>query len=197
MTTTPTLPLVLASSSPYRQQLLRTLGLAFSCASPDIDESSVAGESAYDLVARLAERKARALASQHPASLIIGSDQVALLEDKILGKPGNKANAEAQLKQCSGRRVTFFTGLSVHDSHTGESETLVDTFTVHFRHLSQAEVHRYIEKESPLDCAGSFKSEGLGITLFERLEGSDPNTLVGLPLVELCKLLRQRGFELP
>jgi MAF protein len=179
----------------YRRALLEKLGLPFVCASPAIDEAPAAGETAHALVARLAMEKAQALATQHPDSLIIGSDQVARLDDAILGKPGNHANAWAQLRACSGRRVEFLTGLCLLDSRSGQLRTVVEPFAVVFRQLSDIQINHYLEQEQPFDCAGSFKVEGLGIALFERLEGDDPNALIGLPLIRLVTLLQQAGVD--
>ena len=182
-------PIVLASSSVYRRALLQKLELPFSWASPDIDESARPGESAGALVERLARAKAQALAGSYPQHLIIGSDQVACLDGQILGKPGNRDKAQRQLRAASGRRVEFLTGLCVLDSTSGVCHSLVETFAVVFRPLDDAVIARYLERERPYDCAGSFKSEGLGIALFERLEGDDPNALIGLPLIRLVDLL--------
>lgn len=184
------LSLVLASTSPYRKQLLEKLGLPFVQAAPDIDESSHDQESASTLVERLAREKAFALAENHPNSLIIGSDQVATFDGRIIGKPHTKDNAQKQLNAFSGQKITFYTGLAIHNTVTGETKSLVEPFEVHFRKLSDRQIERYIEIEQPLDCAGSFKSEGLGITLFEKLNGRDPNALIGLPLIALCDLLQ-------
>lgn len=185
------LSLVLASTSSYRKQLLEKLGLPFTQDAPNIDETAHAEESASTLVERLAREKAFALAENHPNSLIIGSDQVATFDGGIIGKPHTKDNAKQQLKSFSGQKITFYTGLALHNTATGETKSLVEPFQVHFRTLTDAQINRYIDEELPLDCAGSFKSEGLGITLFERLEGRDPNTLVGLPLIALCDLLKE------
>jgi MAF protein len=194
-------PLLLASSSIYRQQLLEKLQLPFDCASPDIDESLLVGESAQDYVQRLAIEKATALKDEFPKHIIIGSDQCAILEinsdvdgqQQILGKPHTIENAVKQLTDCSGKKVTFLTGLCCYNSVTQQTLTLVEPFSVHFRELSEAQIRRYIEQEMPLDCAGSFKSEGLGIRLFSALEGRDPNSLIGLPLIALVDLLEQMG----
>jgi septum formation protein len=195
MTPTPNLPcLILASTSPYRRALLERLGLPFSIAAPDVDERPHPGESPTDLVRRLAEAKARAVALNHPDALIIGSDQVACLDDAILGKPGDHATAIAQLERASGRCVLFQTGLCVLDARNGAAQTLVEPFQVHFRVLSRARIAGYLERERPYDCAGSFKSEGLGIALFERLEGDDPTALIGLPLIRLVELLESVGL---
>lgn len=193
--TTP--PLILASSSRYRADLLRRLGLSFSQASPHIDESAQPNESPERLAERLAIGKARAVARDHPGSLVIGSDQVASLDGITLGKPGTAARAQEQLALCSGKIVHFYTGLCLAGPSPGDEISLTDTFTVHFRTLSSTQIQRYVERELPLDCAGSFKVEGLGISLFEKLEGKDPNTLIGLPLIDLVSLLNQRGIAIP
>lgn len=184
-------PLLLASSSPYRRGLLQRLGLPFSYASPDIDETPLPGERAEALAVRLAASKAKALASQHPDTLIIGSDQVAVLPDgTLLNKPGTHEQATAQLALSSGKSVRFLTGLALLDTHTGALTTCCEPFDVFFRELSPQEIANYLLKEQPYDCAGSFKMEGLGIALFSRLEGRDPNSLVGLPLIALVDMLR-------
>lgn len=187
--------LVLASSSRYRRALLERLRMPFECASPDIDETPLAGEAVSALVARLALAKARALAGKFPSALIIGSDQACALDGHILGKPGNAENARKQLQACSGRRVTFHTGLVLYDARTNDWQHAVDTYTVQFRDLGAAEIARYVELEQPFDCAGSFKVEGLGITLFSALEGKDFNSLIGLPLLSLCAMLRAAGLN--
>lgn len=162
---------------------------------PDVDETPLPGESAENLVVRLSKLKAQDIARQHSQSLVIGSDQVCVLNGRITGKPLTRENAVAQLTQASGSAVTFYTGLCLYIPQTNVYRTLCETFIVHFRLLSQSEIVAYIEKEQPLYCAGSFKSEGLGITLFDRLEGRDPNTLVGLPLIALNELLREAGVN--
>ena len=189
--------LVLASTSPYRRELLGRLGLPFTSARPDADESALPGESPEALVARLAESKARSVARHHPEALVIGSDQVAVLDGEIIGKPGTPERAREQLARTSGRSVRFLTGLCLLDTASGESQVLVEPFTVHFRELDAASIARYVAAEQPYDCAGSFKSEGLGITLFARLEGDDPNSLIGLPLIRLVDLLAESGIVLP
>ncbi|MBT8117126.1 MAG: septum formation inhibitor Maf [Gammaproteobacteria bacterium] len=189
-------PLVLASSSPYRKQLLERLGLAFSTVSPDIDETALPGETPDALVERLAEQKARTVGELHQG-LIIGSDQVATIDDDILGKPGNHEQAVAQLTRLSGNRVTFHTGLCLLDTAHHEAQLDVVPFTVQFRELSAAQIERYLHAEQPYNCAGSFKSEGLGITLFEKMLGEDPTALVGLPLVKLTEMLSSAGIDLP
>lgn len=187
--------LVLASSSRYRRALLEQLRLPFTCASPDVDETPLPGEAVSDLVARLALAKARALAPQYPDALIIGSDQACALDGRILGKPGDAERARAQLQACSGRRVTFHTGLALYDVRNGTAQQDVDAFTVQFRTLRADEIARYVELEQPFDCAGSFKVEGLGIALFSALDGKDYNSLIGLPLISLCTMLRAAGVD--
>ncbi|MDQ8590081.1 Maf family protein [Klebsiella aerogenes] len=187
--------LLLASTSPWRRMLLEKLTLPFECAAPEFDETPQPGESARQLVVRLAQAKAQALASRFPQHLIIGSDQVCVLDGEITGKPHTEENAHRQLRKASGTIVTFYTGLALYNSANGHLQTECEPFDVHFRHLSDQEIEAYIRKENPLQCAGSFKSEGLGITLFERLEGRDPNSLVGLPLIALCQMLRREGFN--
>ncbi|HDG1709941.1 TPA: septum formation inhibitor Maf [Kluyvera ascorbata] len=187
--------LILASTSPYRKQLLEKLGLPFESAAPEVDELPLPGETPRSLVLRLAQAKAQALAARFPEHLIIGSDQVCLLDGEITGKPHTEENARLQLKKASGNVVTFYTGLALYNSANGQLQTECEPFDVHFRHLSEQEINAYIRKENPLNCAGSFKSEGLGIALFDRLEGRDPNTLIGLPLIALCKMLRRENFN--
>lgn len=188
-------PLVLASSSPFRKELLQRLQHPFATATPDIDESALENETAPELVQRLAQRKAEALATRFPHHLIIGSDQVAVANASILGKPHTEENAYSQLKQFSGKKVTFHTGLSVYDSAAEKHHTCLANYAVYFRTLSDEDIWAYIRAEQPLQCAGSFKSEGLGICLFERMEGEDPTSLIGLPLIQLCTLLRACGFN--
>lgn len=190
-------PLVLASSSVYRRELLQRLQLPFTSCSPNIDERPLADETPQMLVQRLAVAKARALRAQFLQHLIIGSDQVAVLDGQILGKPGTAAAAIAQLTAASGRSVTFYTGLCLLDSASGTIEVDCVPFTVHFRTLSPEQISRYIEREQPLDCAGSFKSEGLGISLFRATEGEDATSLIGLPLIRLCDMLSKAGIIIP
>lgn len=184
-------PFILASTSPYRRALLDKLGLPFECAAPQTDETPHPGETPRHLVLRLAQEKAQSLADKYPHHLIIGSDQVCVLNGEINGKPHTEENARQQLLKASGNIVTFYTGLALYNSATGHLQTECEPFDVHFRHLNEQEIEDYVRKERPLNCAGSFKSEGLGIALFERLEGRDPNTLVGLPLIALCQMLRR------
>ncbi|MEZ5477304.1 MAG: nucleoside triphosphate pyrophosphatase [Thiolinea sp.] len=197
---TPAVPsrkLVLASTSVYRRALLEKLQIAFSTAAPDLDETRLAQETAAAMVERLALEKARAVAANHADALIIGSDQCAVLDEQVLGKPGNHAHATAQLQACSGRVVRFLTGLCLYDAANHEYQLETATFDVHFRTLDAADIEAYLQREQPYDCAGSFKSEGLGISLFERLQGDDPNALVGLPLIRLVALLRRQGVQIP
>ncbi len=189
--------LVLASTSPFRRQLLEKLGLPFATAAPEIDESRLPGEPPVDLVQRLAREKARVVAADFPDALVIGSDQVACLDDQVLGKPGSEEKAVAQLLSMSGRRVTFHTGLCLWNSARGDFQLACEDYHVHFRKLDETQLRRYVEKEQPLNCAGSFKSEGYGITLFRRLEGEDPNSLIGLPLIRLVEMLGREGVTLP
>lgn len=187
--------LLLASTSPFRRALLAKLGLPFSVAAPETDETPLAGEDATTLVTRLAIAKAQALASAWPDRWIIGSDQVCVLDGAITGKPHTAERAFAQLRQASGKTITFYTGLALYHPRSQRLMQCCEPFRVHFRTLSDREIAAYIEKEQPLQCAGSFKSEGLGICLFERLEGRDPNTLVGLPLIALSGMLREAGIN--
>ncbi|MBB4862449.1 MAF protein [Pseudomonas nitritireducens] len=191
------LPLILASSSPYRRELLQRLRLPFECASPDIDETPLPGESAEQLVRRLAESKARALAKRFPAHLIIGSDQAAVNGERILGKPHDIERATEQLLVASGHSVSFLTGLCLLNSQTGEARVDCIPFTVHFRELDEARIRRYLEAEKPFDCAGSFKAEGLGVSLFRRTEGDDATSLVGLPLIRLVDMLLAEQVPIP
>ncbi|WP_077342842.1 Maf family protein [Pseudocolwellia agarivorans] len=186
--------IVLGSTSPFRKALLQKLNIPFECAKPDIDETAHKGETPIELVERLAIEKAQAI-SNFPNALIIGSDQVALCDDEILGKPHNFDNAVKQLTKFSGKAVTFYTGLCVLDSSTNKVHSLVEPFTVRFNELSQTEIENYIKAEEPYNCAGSFKSEGLGICLFNKLEGEDPNALIGLPLIKLVSLFKQHNFD--
>lgn len=191
------LPLVLASSSPYRRELLTRLRLPFSWSAPDIDESRHNNEDAEALVRRLSLEKAQALSATHPQHLIIGSDQVAVLGSQIIGKPHTAERAREQLVAASGNSVTFLTGLTLLNSATGQLQTDCVPFTVHFRPLSEAQIMRYIAAEQPFDCAGSFKAEGLGISLFRSTEGSDSTSLIGLPLIRLVDMLQASGIDIP
>jgi MAF protein len=187
--------LLLASTSVYRRALLEKTGLKFTCASPDIDETPVPGETPAALVQRLAQSKASTLAEAYPHHLIIGSDQVCVIDGDITGKPHAFDNAFRQLRAASGKTVTFYTGLSLYSSDAKKAQTLCETFDVTFRPLTDEEITGYLHREEPYDCAGSFKCEGLGITLFDSLTGRDPNTLIGLPLIALLSLLRGHGIN--
>jgi septum formation protein len=191
------LPLLLASSSPARHSLLSRLGLPFTTCSPDIDETPLPGEDAAHLTRRLSEAKARALASHHPDTLIIGSDQVLTLNGDILGKPGTHERARDQLSRLSGHTVTFHTGLCLLNTRSGRCHLTVEPFEVSFRPLTLEQIERYLLADHPYGCAGSFKSEALGITLFERFQGRDPNSLIGLPLMALVDFLLTEGLPLP
>ncbi len=188
--------LILASTSPYRRPLLERLGIDFTVAAPGIDESRLAGETPESMVRRLSEAKARAVAAQYPDALIIGSDQVAICGDEVLGKPGTHTQAVAQLTHLSGRRVTFLTGVCLYSSAHDRAQLDMIPFHVVFRALDAAMIENYLRREQPYNCAGSFKSEGLGTALFERLEGDDPTALIGLPLIRLTRMLEQEGVRL-
>ena len=189
--------LVLASSSRYRAELLSRLGLEFTTARPDVDETPHAGEDAHALVGRLAEAKARAVALNHPDALVIGSDQVGVhrsgMNEVILGKPHTAERACEQLAALSGQCVRFLTSLCLLNAATNSTQLQVIVTPVTFRTLTSSEIERYVAIEQPLDCAGAFKSEGLGIALFESIGGGDPNALIGLPLIALCAMLRAEG----
>lgn len=187
--------LILGSSSPFRAELLKKLGLPFITASPNIDESPLQGETAEQLVLRLAEQKAKAIAVNHTDSLIIGSDQVAVLGGQILGKPGKHENAVKQLTASAGNTVRFLTGLALYNSQTQTMQSLVEPFDVGFNNLSSEQIEFYLQQEKPYQCAGSFKSEGFGISLFSKLSGDDPNSLIGLPLIKLIQLLAAEGID--
>ncbi|MDA0147959.1 Maf family protein [Vibrio sp. LaRot3] len=191
----PNYQLVLASTSPYRKQLLNKLAISFETASPEFDETALENESPIDLVKRLAIGKAQSCSVEKP-SVVIGSDQVCVIDGEIIGKPHTREKAIEQLSRQSGNAISFFTGLALYNTDTQQTDVKVDTFTVHFRKLSQSQIENYVDKEQPFYCAGSFKSEGLGIALFNRLEGKDPNTLVGLPLIDLIDMLAKQGIEI-
>ncbi len=188
--------IILASSSPYRKELLSRILDDFEALSPDIDETPFPDEEPIELVARLAQQKALAIAVNHPNALVIGSDQVCVLNNQILGKPGTMDKAIEQLKACSAQTVTFYTSLCVTSTHEAAQNTTVVATKVQFRQLSDKEIINYLEKEQPLDCAGSFKCEGLGIVLFEAIESKDPTALIGLPLIALATKLREFDVEL-
>lgn len=195
MTATPRL--VLGSTSRYRAELLRRLCASFEQRAPGTDETALPGEPPAARALRLAIAKAEAAAAGLIDALVIGSDQVAELDGQMLDKPGTPDRACEQLAASSGRTVHFHTALCLLDSRSGERHTHVDHTQVRFRTLTDGEIQRYVEREQPLDCAGSFKCEGLGISLFERIDNEDPTALVGLPLISLARLLRQAGISLP
>jgi septum formation protein len=192
----------LASTSRYRKELLERLRLAFSCVAPGTDEAPQPGERSLALVARLARAKAEGIAAQHPNAWVIGSDQMAVRLDEAgteltLGKPGTESRCIEQLQSCSGRTIVFLTAVALMRQESNTLFEFVDTTQVRFRVLDQAAIERYVAKERPLDCAGGFKSEGLGITLCESIDSADPSALIGLPLIRLSAALRSAGFELP
>ena len=194
---TPERPLILGSTSRYRRELLARLGLAFEVAAPNVDETPHAGEAPRALALRLALAKARDVAARFPQALVIGSDQVADLAGQPLGKPGTHERAVAQLRAMSGQTVVFQTALSVVCQATGFEQTDLAAVEVRFRPLTDGEIERYLRAEQPYDCAGSAKSEGLGITLLEAIHSDDPTALIGLPLIRTCRLLRAAGVALP
>ena len=189
-------PLILGSTSRYRKELLSRLQIPFDTAAPDVDETPRANEPPQDLAMRLALAKARAVALKHPEAVVIGSDQVADLEGVPLGKPGNHTNATLQLQQMRGKTVIFQTALSVVCLATAYERTDLAVVKVKFRDLSDAEIESYLRAEEPYDCAGSAKSEGLGISLLEAIESDDPTALIGLPLIRTCQMLREAGVKL-
>lgn len=188
--------LILASTSPYRRELLARLRLDFEIAAPDVEEARQQEEPPPFMAMRLAAAKAAATCAHHPDAWVIGSDQVAALDDNVLGKPGSRATSIEQLVAMSGARVEFFTAVCAMRAD-GRRFDAIDSTIVRFRHLSGEEIARYIDAEQPFDCAGSFKAEGLGITLFDAIESTDPTALIGLPLIATARLLRQAGFALP
>jgi len=191
-----TLDIILASTSPFRKEILNKLQIPFTTCAPDIDETAKANETPAELVQRLSIEKAKACANKNNNALIIGGDQVAVIDNEIIGKPHNHENAIKQLQNASGKEVVFLTGLCLLNSKTMQHQVEVAPFTVVFRTLTDSQIENYLQKEQPYNCAGSFKSEGLGICLFEKLLGDDPNTLIGLPLIRLTKMLEQEGFSI-
>jgi septum formation protein len=188
---------VLGSTSTYRRALLERLGVPFTVAASNVDESALPAEAPLDLVHRLARAKAEAVAQRQAKSLVIGSDQLAVCGRDILGKPGSGDRAILQLRQLSGQRVTFYTAVHVVNSESGSNEGHVDATTVHFRKLTDEEIDSYVARDKPYQCAGGFKIEALGISLFTRVETQDPTALVGLPLIWLSGALRRNGFKVP
>ena len=188
--------LILASTSPFRKAILDKLGIKFDTISPETDETALEKESPQELVERLSIAKAKAVADKVSDSLIIGSDQVSVIDGEIIGKPHTHENAVKQLQNASGKTVTFYTGLCLYNSETQKYQSEVVPFEVVFRTLNQQQIENYLRKEEPYNCAGSFKSEALGIVLFEKLQGDDPNTLMGLPLIRLVKMLEHENFSI-
>jgi septum formation protein len=189
--------LILASTSRYRRELLDRLRVPFECEPPGCDESRQPGEKADALALRLARLKAEAVAARHPGCVVVGSDQVAVRGEELLGKPGTVAACEAQLRASSGREVEFLTAVHVVDGRHGRAEAQLDRTVVRFRHLSDDAITRYVAADMPLDCAGGFKAEALGIALFERIDSGDPTALTGLPLIWLSGALRRAGIPVP
>lgn len=187
--------IVLASTSKYRRELLARLGLPFEVASPHVDEAALPEEAPQDTARRLAEAKARAVAARFPQAIIIGSDQVAVLEGTQLGKPGDHANALRQLRAMRGKEVVFHTALCLYDAASARAQTRVVPFSVRFRAYSDAQIERYLQREQPYDCAGSARCEGLGIALIAEMRGDDPNALIGLPLIALTEMLAAHGVD--
>jgi septum formation protein len=187
--------LILGSTSPYRRELLARLRIPFEVAAPDVDETAQASETPKQLACRLAMAKARAVATQFPACVVIGSDQVAELDGQALGKPGNHARATAQLQQMRGKTVIFQTAVAVVCLETGFAQMDLAQVNVKFRELSDAEIEAYLQAETPYDCAGSAKSEGLGIALLESIDNDDPTALVGLPLIRTCRMIQAAGVK--
>jgi len=188
--------IVLGSTSPFRKNLLEQLKIAFECDAPNIDETPLDNEPVEEMVVRLAIAKAQAIAGHHKNALIIGSDQSAVLENEKLSKPGNFENAFKQLTKASGKQITFQTGLCLLNTETGNIQSACIPYTVFFKKLTPSMIENYLAKEEPYNCAGSFKSEALGIALFERFEGDDPNALIGLPLIKLIDFLSNEGFSI-
>ena len=189
--------LILASSSKYRKLLLHRLGVPFDCQSPATDETRRDKESPLELVVRLASEKAGSISRENPEAIVIGSDQIAIFKDQIIGKPGNHQAAMEQLSSFSGLDVEFLTAVSVQCLASGFNEQAIDSTRVSFRHLQTREIERYLEVEKPFDCAGAFKAESLGITLFEGIRSEDPTALIGLPLIRTSAMLRRAGLQLP
>jgi len=190
------LPVILATESKYKQQVLNKLALPYKCIAANIDETPLPGETSNELVSRLAIEKANKIASENPSDFVIAADQVASFRGEIIGKSHTKDNAFKQLSKFSGNKVTFMTGLALYDASQKRTHSHTEYFEVYFKSLSAQQIDNYIAAEQPFDCAGSFKSEGLGILLFEKLEGRDPNALIGLPLIALNELFTQAGVSL-
>ena len=188
--------LILASTSPFRKAILDKLGVEFDTASPETDETAIDNETPQQLVERLSIAKAKTIADKVESALVIGSDQVSVIDGEIIGKPHTHENAVKQLQMASGKTVTFYTGLCLYNASTKKYQSEVVPFNVVFRSLSDQQIESYLKKEEPYNCAGSFKSEALGIVLFEKFEGEDPNTLMGLPLIRLVKMLEKENFTI-
>jgi len=188
--------IVLASTSKYRRELLARLGLAFEVVAPSVEETALASESPQDTARRLAEAKAAAVAARFPEAVVIGSDQVAVLEGRVLGKPGNYDNAQRQLRAMRGKEMVFYTGLCVCSAGGAKSESRTVPYHVRLREYSDAQIARYLEREQPYDCAGSARCEGLGIVLIAEMRGTDPNALIGLPLIALTDMLADHGVRI-
>ncbi|MFK5914941.1 MAG: nucleoside triphosphate pyrophosphatase [Woeseiaceae bacterium] len=188
--------LILASTSPFRKTILDKLGVEFDTLSPESDETALKDETPQQLVERLSIAKAKAVADKSTNALVIGSDQVSVINGKIVGKPHTHENAIKQLKAASGQTITFYTGLCLYNSDTEKYQSEVVPFDVVFRSLTNEMIESYLKKETPYNCAGSFKSEALGIVLFKKLLGDDPNTLMGLPLIRLVNMLENEGFSI-
>jgi 7-methyl-GTP pyrophosphatase len=195
-TYTMSLKLILASSSPFRRELLARLNVPFEVMAPEIDETPRAGETPVALVERLAIEKARKIAARNPGTLVIGSDQVAVYDGAIVGKPHGHDKAVRQLRAASGKTVTLYTGLALVHADAGRVQCEVIPYRVTFRELTDAQIESYLRKEQPYSCAGSVRSEGLGIALLEKFEGDDPNTLIGLPLIRLVRMLEKEGVKI-
>ena len=188
--------LILASSSPARAQVLSKLALPFEQISPDVDETPLAGESPQQLVERLAVAKASKIAAQHDRAFVIGADQVAMIDGQPIGKPHTEQRAVGQLLQVSGKAITFYSGMCLIDTQRGTVQSCLEPYTIHFKHFDRPVAEAYIQKDNPLQCAGSFRSEGLGIALTERYEGNDPNTIIGLPLIRLLAMFEACGVNI-
>ena len=188
--------LILASTSPFRKAILDKLDIVFDTESPETDETALDNETPQQLVERLSIAKAKAIADKNENALVIGSDQISVINGEITGKPHTHENAVKQLQAASGKTITFYTGLCLYNSQTNQYQSEVVPFNVVFRDLSDEKIENYLIKEQPYNCAGSFKSEALGIVLFEKFDGEDPNTLMGLPLIRLVKMLEQEGFSI-
>ncbi len=188
--------LILASTSPFRKAILDKLGIDFEIMSPETDETALDNETPQQLVERLSIAKAKAVADKNENTLVVGSDQVSVIDGEIIGKPHTHENAVKQLQNASGKTVTFYTGLCLYNSSTNKYHSEVVPFNVVFRTLTEQQIESYLRKEEPYNCAGSFKSEALGIVLFDKLEGEDPNTLMGLPLIRLVKMLEKENFTI-